>query len=450
MTDMTTPAHSEAERIIEQLLGLHPKGFDLSLDRITRLLEKLGNPQKRLPPVIHVAGTNGKGSVTAFSRALLEAAGLGVHVHTSPHLVNWYERYRLGIRGEKGRYVEDAVLANALERVAAANDGQMITVFEILTAVTFVLFAEHPADAAIIEVGLGGRFDATNVIADPAVSIIMPISLDHQAYLGDSVELIAAEKAGIMKAGAPVVIGHQEFDAALDVLVHTAERLKCPTAVYGQDYSAHEEFGRMVYQDEFSLVDAALPRLPGRHQLANAAAAIRAVKAAGFEVTDRMIEKAMASVEWPGRLQRITTGKIVELAPPGSEIWIDGGHNPGAGEVIAEAMAGFEEKQARPLFLIAGMINTKDQVGYFKAFADIAQYVFTVPIHGTDAAIDPVVLAHAVFDAGLVAAPTSSIEEALEELAKRLAPGKPAPRILICGSLYLAGNALALNGTVPK
>ncbi|WP_421362109.1 bifunctional folylpolyglutamate synthase/dihydrofolate synthase [Agrobacterium rosae] len=447
---MTTPAQSEAERIIEKLLGLHPKGFDLSLDRITILLEKLGNPHKRLPPTIHVAGTNGKGSVTAFSRALLEAADLGVHVHTSPHLVNWYERYRLGIRGEKGRYVEDAVLADALERVAAANGGQMITVFEILTAVTFVLFAEHPADAAIIEVGLGGRFDATNVITSPAVSIVMPISLDHQAYLGDSVELIAAEKAGIMKAGSPVVIGHQEYDAALDVLVQTAERLKCPTAVYGQDYSAHEEFGRMVYQDEFSLVDAPLPRLPGRHQLANAAAAIRAVKAAGFEVTERMIETAMASVEWPGRLQRIKTGRIVDLAPPGSEIWIDGGHNPGAGEVISEAMAGFEEKQARPLFLIAGMINTKDQVGYFKAFADIAQYVFTVPIHGTDAAIDPVVLAHAVFDAGLVAAPTSSIEEALEELTKRLVPGKPAPRILIGGSLYLAGNALALNGTVPK
>ncbi|MCL6654264.1 bifunctional folylpolyglutamate synthase/dihydrofolate synthase [Agrobacterium rubi] len=447
---MTTPAHSEAERIIEKLLGLHPKGFDLSLDRITVLLEKLGNPQDKLPPIIHVSGTNGKGSVTAFSRALLEAAGLGVHVHTSPHLVNWYERYRMGIRGEKGRYVEDAVLADALERVVAANGGQMITVFEILTAVTFVLFAEHPADAAIIEVGLGGRFDATNVIASPAVSVIMPISLDHQAYLGDSVELIAAEKAGIMKAGSPIVIGHQEYDAALDVLVHTAERLKCPTAVYGQDYSAHEEFGRMVYQDEFSLVDAPLPRLPGRHQLANAAAAIRAVKAAGFEVTDKMIETAMASVEWPGRLQRITTGKLVEMAPPGSEIWIDGGHNPGAGEVIAEAMAGFEEKQARPLFLISGMINTKDQVGYFKAFADIAQYVFTVPIQGTDAGIDPVVLAHAVFDAGLVAAPTSSIEEALEELKKRIVPGKPAPRILIGGSLYLAGNALALNGTVPK
>lgn len=449
MTDMTTPAYSEAERIIERLLGLHPKGFDLSLDRITRLLDRLGNPHKRLPPVIHVAGTNGKGSVTAFCRALLEAAGLAVHVHTSPHLVNWHERYRLGVRGERGRYVEDAVLAEALERVAAANDGEMITVFEILTAVTFVLFAEQPADVAIIEVGLGGRFDATNVIANPAVSVVMPISLDHQAYLGDSVELIAAEKAGIMKAGSPVVIGHQEYDAALEVLVATAERLKCPTAVYGQDFSAHEEFGRLVYQDEFSLVDAPLPRLPGRHQLANAAAAIRAVKAAGFEVTDRMIETAMASVEWPGRLQRITSGRLVDMAPPGSEIWIDGGHNPGAGEVIAEAMAGFEEKQARPLFLIAGMINTKDQVGYFKAFADIALYVFTVPIKGTDAAIDPVVLAHAVFDAGLVAAPTSSIEEALEELTKRLAPGKQPPRILISGSLYLAGNALALNGTAP-
>lgn len=450
MTDRTKPEMTEAERIIERLMQLHPKGFDLSLDRITRLLEKLGNPHKRLPPVIHVAGTNGKGSVTAFSRALLEAAGLAVHVHTSPHLVNWNERYRIGVPGGQGHLVEDAMFADALARVEAANNGQHITVFEILTAVTFVLFAEQPADVVILEVGLGGRFDATNVIANPAVSIIMPISLDHQAYLGDRVELIAAEKAGILKSGSPVVIGHQEYDAALDVLIATAERLKCPTAVYGQDFSAHEEYGRLVYQDEFSLVDAPLPRLPGRHQLANAAAAIRAVKAAGFEVTERMIDKAMTSVEWPGRLQRITQGRIFDLAPKGSEIWIDGGHNPGAGEVIAEAMAGFEEKRARPLFLIAGMINTKDQVGYFKAFADIAEYVFTVPIHGSDAAIDPVVLAHAVFDAGLTAAPTSSIEEALEELSKRLDPNKPAPRILIGGSLYLAGNALALNGTPPK
>lgn len=447
---MTKPAVGEAEQIIEKLMQLHPKGFDLSLDRISRLLEKLGNPHKRLPPVIHVAGTNGKGSVTAFCRALLEAAGLAVHVHTSPHLVNWHERYRLGVFGDNGRFVEDDVLADALRRIEAANDGQMITVFEILTAAMFVLFAERPADAAVIEVGLGGRFDATNVISHPAVSVIMPISLDHQAYLGDRVELIAAEKAGIMKAGSPVVIGHQEYDAALDALLATAERLGCPMSVYGQDFSAHEEFGRMVYQDEFGLTDAPMPRLPGRHQLANAAAAIRAIKAAGFEVTEHMIETAMTSVEWPGRLQRIMTGKITELAPKDAEVWIDGGHNPGAGEVIAEAMAGLEEKTPRPLFIIAGMINTKDPVGYFRAFADIAEYVFTVPIGGTDSAIDPVLLAHAAFDAGLVAAPTSSLPEALDELSRRFDPEGPPPRILIGGSLYLAGNALALNGTVPQ
>lgn len=449
MTDMTHLPMSEAELEIEKLMQLHPKGFDLSLERITALLEKLGNPHRRLPPVIHVAGTNGKGSVTAFSRALLEAAGLSVHVHTSPHLVRWHERYRLGVPGGRGRFVEDAVFANALRRVADANGGQKITVFEILTAVTFLLFSEHPADVAIIEVGLGGRFDATNVINSPAVSVIMPISLDHQPYLGDRVELIAAEKAGIMKKGFPVVIGHQQFDAALEVLVGTAERLSCPTTVFGQDYGAHEEFGRMIYQDEFGLSDLPMPRLPGRHQLANAAAAIRAVKAAGFEVSERMMEKAMQSVEWPGRLQRLMDGKLFQLAPKGAELWVDGGHNPGAGEVIAEAMAGFEEKQPRPLFIIAGMINTKDPVGYFKAFADIAEYVFTVPIGGTDAAIDPVVLAHAAFDAGLTAEPSSSIEEALQEIHGRLMLDAPAPRILIGGSLYLAGNALSANGTLP-
>lgn len=449
MNDMTQLPMSEAELIIEKLMQLHPKGFDLSLERITVLLEKLGNPHKRLPPVIHVAGTNGKGSVTAFSRALLEAAGLSVHVHTSPHLVRWHERYRLGVPGGRGRFVEDAVFADALNRVAEANGGQKITVFEILTAVTFLLFSEHPADVAIIEVGLGGRFDATNVINSPAVSVIMPISLDHQPYLGDRVELIAAEKAGIMKKGFPVVIGHQQFDAALEVLVGTAERLSCPTTVFGQDYGAHEEFGRMIYQDEFGLSDLPLPRLPGRHQLANAAAAIRAVKAAGFEVSERMMEKAMQSVEWPGRLQRLMDGNLFQLAPKGAELWVDGGHNPGAGEVIAEAMAGFEEKQPRPLFIIAGMINTKDPVGYFKAFADIAEYVFTVPISGTDAAIDPVVLAHAAFDAGLTAEPSSSIAEALQEIHGRLMLDAPAPRILIGGSLYLAGNALSANGTLP-
>ena len=333
--------------------------------------------------------------------------------------------------------------------MAAANSGQTITVFEILTAVAFLLFSEQPADAVVLEVGLGGRFDATNVIADPAVSVIMPIALDHQAYLGDRVELIAAEKAGIMKRGRPVVIGQQPFDAAREVLVSTAERLGCRVSVYGQDFSAHEEFGRLVYQDEFGLADLPLPRLPGRHQYANAAAAIRAVKAAGFAVTDAMMEKAMAAVEWPARLQRLTTGKLIDHAPPGAEIWLDGGHNPAGGEVVAEAMAAFEERQPRPLYLVTGMINTKDPVGYFRAFADLAEHVFTVAIRGSDAGLDPVVLAHAAYDAGLVAEPAGSTVEALQEIARRQVPGAPPARILIGGSLYFAGNVLADNGTPP-
>jgi dihydrofolate synthase/folylpolyglutamate synthase len=441
---------SEATRVIDELMGLHPKGFDLSLDRITRLLERLGNPQDKLPPVIHVAGTNGKGSVTAFCRALLEAGGYSAHVHTSPHLVNWHERYRIGVKGGRGQLVDDAIFAEALRRVAEANAGEKITVFEILTAVTFILFSEHPADAVIIEVGLGGRFDATNVISKPAVSVIMPISLDHQPYLGDRVELIAAEKAGIMKDGQPVVIGHQEYDAALDVLMSTAERLHCPTAVFGQDYMAHEEYGRLVYQDEFGLADLPLPRLPGRHQHANAAAAIRAVKAAGFVVSEAMMEKAMVTVEWPGRLQRLTAGRLMAYAPAGAEIWVDGGHNPGAGMVIAEAMANLEEKQPRPLFLITGMINTKDPVGYFKAFAGLVEKVFCVPIRASDSMIDPVILSHAAYDAGLVAEPMSNVGDALEAIKQLADPHPLPPRILVGGSLYLVGDVLADNGTPPK
>lgn len=446
---MVSVAASEAATEIEKLLALHPKGFDLSLDRITRLLAALGDPHLKLPPVIHVAGTNGKGSVSAFCRSILEAAGLAVHVHTSPHLVNWHERYRLGVAGGRGQFVEDAVLADAVRRVAAANGGQKITVFEILTAVTFLLFSEHPADVAIVEVGLGGRFDATNVIPHPAVSIIMPISLDHQAYLGDRVELIAAEKAGIMKRGVPVVIGFQTEDAARDVLVETAERLGCPYTVYGQDFMAHEEYGRLVYQDEFGLADLPLPRLPGRHQYANAAAAIRAVKAAGLAVTEHAMEIGLAHVEWPGRLQRLTDGALARLAPRGSEIWVDGGHNPGAGQVIAETMASFEERDARPLFLVTGMINTKDPVGYFEPFGGLAERVFTVPIRGSDAGLDPVALAGDAARAGLDVEPLSSVADALAEISRITAEDAVPPRILIGGSLYLVGDVLADNGTPP-
>lgn len=446
---METADRTEAAQEIEKLLAIHPKGFDLSLDRITRLLAALDDPHKRLPPVIHVAGTNGKGSVTAFSCAILEAAGLSVHVHTSPHLVNWHERYRLGSKAGRGTFVSDAVLADAVRRVAKANGEEKITVFEILTAVTFLLFSEHPADVAIIEVGLGGRYDATNVIEKPAVSIIMPISLDHQAYLGDRVELIAAEKAGIMKKGAPVVIGHQEEEAARNVLVATAERLSCPHTVYGQDFLAYEEFGRMVYQDEFGLFDLPSPKLPGRHQYANAAAAIRAIKATGLPIGEHAFERGLVSVEWPGRLQRLTVGALAKAAPEHAEIWVDGGHNPGAGVVIAETMATFEERDPRPLFLVTGMINTKEPVGYFDAFRGIAERVFTVPIRGSDSGIDPVVLASDAMDAGLEAQPVSTVAEALHAIGKIVEEDAVAPRILIGGSLYLVGDVLADNGTPP-
>jgi dihydrofolate synthase/folylpolyglutamate synthase len=437
-----------ADSEIERLMALHPKGFDLSLDRITRLLERLGNPQDRMPPVIHVAGTNGKGSVAAFSRALLEAAGKGVHVHTSPHLVNWHERYRLAAPGG-GRLVADEVLAEAIARVAAANRGETITVFEILTAVTFILFSEHPADAAIIEVGLGGRFDATNVVSRPAVSVITPISLDHEAYLGDRVELIAAEKAGIIKPGRPVVVGAQEFDAAQAVLVETARRLGCPVSVYGQDFVAFEENGRMIYQDEQGLMDLSPPRLAGRHQYANAAAAIAAVKAAGFEVTQAAAERAMGEVAWPGRMQRLPQGRLSDLGPSGAEIWIDGGHNPGAGVVVAEALAEQEEKFPRPLFLIAGMINTKDQVGYFRAFHGMVRHVYTVPVTHSEAGVPNDELALRAAEGGLSAEPVGSVANALMLLRDTWNSAETPPRILIGGSLYLVGEVLADNGTPP-
>lgn len=430
-------------------MQLHPKGFDLSLERVTRLLDVLGNPHLKLAPVIHIAGTNGKGSASAFCRAILEAAGLCVHVHTSPHLVRWHERYRMGAKGG-GELVEDQAFAQALRRVAKANDGRKITVFEILTAVGFLLFSEHPADAVIMEVGLGGRFDATNVIQNPAVSLIMPVSMDHEAYLGDSVEKIAMEKAGIMKLGRPVVIGQQPFQNAKDVLTELAKRSGGPLSVYGQDFLAFEEHGRMVYQDETGLMDLPLPSLVGRHQIANAAAAIKAVRMAGFDVTDEAIERSMSIAAWPARMQRLKHGELVDIAPRGAEIWLDGGHNPGAGIVIAEALAGRDEASERPLFMITGMINTKDSKGYFEAFEGLVKHVYTVPVAGSDAGVAPEMLALSAQNAGLSAEPVSSVANALALLRENFDPDETAPRILIGGSLYLAGEVLRDNGTQPR
>ncbi|MBX9456993.1 MAG: bifunctional folylpolyglutamate synthase/dihydrofolate synthase [Rhizobium sp.] len=446
---MTNLAPSRAEQEIDRLLGIYPRGFDLSLDRIARLLDDLGRPQDAMPPVIHVAGTNGKGSATAFARALLEAQGLAVHVHTSPHLVRWHERYRIGVKGGAGRLVSDEALLEALLKAERVNAGQPITVFELLTAVTFILFAENPADAAVIEVGLGGMYDATNVLKNPAVSLIMPIAMDHQQWLGQTIEEIALAKAGIIKRGAAAVFGRQDDNDALGVLVDRAEKLGAPYVIYGQDYLAHEENGRLIYQDDEGLMDLPLPALPGRHQYSNAGASIRAVKAAGFTITEEIAARAMTGVTWPARLQRLKTGTLVALAPEGSEIWLDGGHNPHGGRAVAEAMAGFEERDPRPFYMISGMINTKDPKGYFEAFEGLARHVFTVGIRNSDATIDPVALAQDAAEVGLKVEPVESAVDALTRIAQLARADERPPRILIGGSLYFAGNILEENGTLP-
>ena len=438
-----------ATDVIDRLMTLHPKGFDLSLGRIARLMERLGDPHLRLPPVIHIAGTNGKGSASAYCRALLEAQGLTVHVHTSPHLVAWAERFRIGRTGG-GQLIDDAVFEAALLEVEAANAGEAITVFELLTAVMFLVFSRAPADAAIVEVGLGGRFDATNIIPCPAASLVMPVAFDHMQYLGDTVEKIAFEKAGILKRGVPAVIGTQPFDGARDALVEQAGRAGAtPLTIYGQDYHAHEEHGRMVYQDEDMLLDLPLPALVGRHQIANAAAALRTVKAAGFRLDQDIAERGLKTVSWPARMQRLAEGALVARAPEGSEIWLDGGHNPHAGLAISEAIAAMEERQPRPLFLIAGMINTKDPRGYFEAFDGLVRHVFTVPVPSSEAGIDPADLAAFARSAGLSAEAAPSVGHVLDLLRTGWNRLEVSPRILIGGSLYLAGTVLEANGTPP-
>jgi len=434
--------------IIDRLMARHPKGFDLSLGRVERLLHALGDPHLRLPPVIHVAGTNGKGSTVAFMRAILEASGRRVHTHTSPHLVRFNERYRMATRPGRSAFVDDARFADALMRAEAANADQPITVFEILTAAGFLLFSESPADIALIEVGLGGRFDATNVIPSPLVAVITQIGLDHEAYLGDRVEKIAFEKAGIMKPGRPVVVS-PPTDEVRAVFEAEAARVGASLIVGGQDFAAHEEHGRLVYQDGGGLMDLPPPRLPGRHQFSNAATAVAALRASGLSLGLADYQRGMQEVEWPARLQRLLSGRLLDAAPAGAEIWLDGGHNPNAGEALATAMAEIEERAPRPLFLVVGMLKTKDPIGFFRPFQGLAKHVFAVPIPQSDAAREPEELAAAARSAGLFAEKSANVAAAIRNITWISRGSAFPPRILICGSLYLAGEVLAENGTPP-
>lgn len=438
-----------SDALIARFLALHPKTIDLSLGRIQRLLAQLGHPERRLPPVIHVAGTNGKGSTIAFMRAILESAGLAVHVYTSPHLVRFHERIRLGRFGG-GRYVEEDRLVEALRRCEKINGGAPITVFEITTAAALLLFSEEPADVLLLEVGLGGRYDATNVVDAPAAAVVTSIGHDHAEYLGTTLEGIAREKAGIFKRGCPAVIAAQDYLAADETLRDEAERVGAlPVLVGSQDYSVHEEGGRLVYQDEKGLLDLPRPKLVGRHQYINAGTAIAALRAAGFDRFETAaFEAGLTRAEWPGRLQRLARGRLPEVAPEGCEIWLDGGHNADGGRVLAAAMADRSDSSDVPLVLVVGMLGTKDSEAFFKNFLGLAREVIAVPIAGQIAARPAEEVARIAESVGLTVSTKPSVESALASLHDYV--WDRPPRILICGSLYLAGEVLAANGTLPE
>jgi dihydrofolate synthase/folylpolyglutamate synthase len=437
---------SDYDAIITRLLALHPKRIDLSLDRMWRILDALGHPERRVPPVIHVAGTNGKGSAIAFMRAALEASGRTVHVYTSPHLVRFNERFRLGAPGG-GKLVSDAELAETLSECERANAGAPITVFEIETAAGFLLFSRHPADVLLLEVGLGGRLDATNVIERPLTSVITPISMDHLEFLGDSIEKIAAEKAAILKARVPAAIGPQP-DAALAVIEREARRLRAPLRVAGEHWSVHAEHGRLVYQDEDGLIDLPMPKLNGRHQLDNAGLAVAALRATGLQLPLSAFETGIAKADWPARLQLLSHGNLKAFAPLESELWLDGGHNADGARAVAAALGDLEERVPRPLVLVVGMLATKDCAGFLRNFAGLARRVIAVPIPRQDKSLPAETVVDVARQVGIPAESRDSIEAALAA-AGRLVLELP-PRILITGSLYLAGEVLARNGTPPE
>ncbi len=419
-----------SDLILERMMALHPKVIDLTLDRVWRLLDAVDHPERRLPPVIHIAGTNGKGSTQAMIRAGLEAAGQRVHAYTSPHLARFHERIRLA-----GDLIAEEHLAEVLDRCYRANGDDPITYFEITTVAALLAFAETPADWTLLEVGLGGRLDATNVIDKPALTTITPVSIDHTQFLGDTLAESAAEKAGIIKHGVPVVVGPQT-DAALTVIEARAERLGAPVLAHGQHWQVWEERGRLVFQDETGLLDLPLPALPGRHQVHNAGAALAALRHLGFG--DAVCEAAMSEVRWPARMQRLRHGPLVEAAGA-AELWLDGGHNPAAGEMIAELLG---RLPPRPTHLICGMLNTKDVAGYLKPLSAVATSLTAVSIPGEAATLPAEETARIAEAAGHVARTAKDVAAAVREIATR----DPAARIVICGSLYLAGRVLRDNG----
>jgi dihydrofolate synthase/folylpolyglutamate synthase len=415
--------------ISERLRARHPQRIDLSLERMRILCAALGDPQHRLPPVVHVAGTNGKGSTVAFIRAIAEAAGLRVHTYTSPHLVRFNERIRLA-----GQLIGDAPLNAILDRIEAV--GTEATVFESTTAAAFVAMSETPADLAIIEVGLGGLLDATNVVERPLLSVIAPVDLDHAEFLGTDLHGIAVEKAGILKAGARGLIARQS-EVAMVAIEAAARAVHAPLTVMGVDFDAWADRGGLSFQDQERFLDLPAPALSGPHQVDNAGLAVAV--ALELDLPETAIAEGLRAVRWPARMQRLTAGPYGDAARAAdAELWLDGGHNPHAGAALAAALAERQARAPRPLALIVGMLANKDAGGFFEALGQSGAAVFTVPFDG--AAAEPEALAAVARGHGLGATPCASVDEALAR-ALRLGAG----RVTICGSLYLAGEVLAAS-----
>ena len=420
--------------ILERMMSLHPKEIDLTLDRVWRLLKGLGSPEKLLPPVIHIAGTNGKGSTLAMLRAGLEAQGKTIHAYTSPHLERFHERIRLA-----GQLIGESELSAILKECYEANGARPITYFEITTCSAFLAMARSFADYTLMEVGLGGRLDATNVIAQPKLCIITPISIDHERFLGDTIAKIAFEKAGIIKKEVPVVVGPQPDDA-MEVIAEVAAKHNAPVIAYGQAWHAFRERDRFIFQDERGLCDLPLPILPGAHQVMNAGSALAALRY--LKMPNAALEAAVNGAEWPARMQRLKRGLLVELAGS-AELWLDGGHNAAAGEALAAHLATLPSK---PTYLICGMLNTKDVLSFLKPFTKkvkgllgvaVPNEVNTLPAKET--------VMHAI-TAGITSQVSENVTKAILQIKKK----SPNARILICGSLYLAGHALRQNKKVPS
>ena len=421
---MTT---EDSDLVLERLMALHPKLIDLNLDRMYRILAALDNPEQKLPPVIHIAGTNGKGSTQAMIRAGLEAGGAKVHAYTSPHLARFHERIRVA-----GEIIQEEALSKILAECEIANGTESITYFEITTAAGFLAFSRTPADWTLLEVGLGGRLDATNVVI-PKLCVITPVSIDHQNFLGDKLACIAGEKAGILKAGVPCVVGPQT-DVALEVIEEVAENVGAPLFVNNRDWQVWEEHGRLVYQDGDGLLDLPMPRLIGAHQVDNAGAAIAALRV--LETGDP--EAALTNAEWPARLQRLRSGPLVDMIGMG-ELWLDGGHNAAAGLALAEAIT---RLPARPLHIICGMLKTKDVREFLRPLCKVSRSLYGVSIPGEAATLSAAETVAAARDVGQDAHIAENVSDAIRMIVQQ----EPNARILICGSLYLAGNVLRKNG----